>query len=507
MRLVRWAAAMTLAVGVAACGGGEGVDVDGGSDGGSGGELRVAIGGEPDQLDPHKTTSYYSFQVLENVFDTLVEPDESLQMQPALAEEWETSEDQLTWTFRLREGVTFHDGSELTADDVVYSFDRIVDEELANAYRFAAVKSVKAPDRSTVVITLKQPAPNLLASIGGFKGVAIVQRSNVESGDIKTEPIGTGPFSMSDFRQGDSITLEANQDYWGGAPGVDGVSFTFVSDPTVALQNLESGEVDWTDNLPPQQVESLLESDEIVVDTAPSNDYWYFAANEEREPFDDPLVRQALAWGIDLDAVTEAAKFGTATANQTAIPESSAWYLDYAPYSYDPDKAEDLLSQAGAEDLSFEIMVTNEYPETVRAAQVIESQMDDIGVEVEIRSLDFATWLDEQGKGNFDVFLLGWLGNIDPDDYYYAQHHSDGSFNFHGYSNPEVDQLLDDARVETDMEARKALYDEAAKIIVDEASYTYLYNPDVVQAWSPDLEGYSVRPDRAIRFRDVSLGS
>lgn len=508
MRLLKWLSATGLAVSLAACsGGGGGVDVGGDDGDDSGGEdpLLVAIGGEPDQLDPSKTSSYYSFQVLENVYDTLVEPDQNLEMQPALAESWEISDDQLTWTFTLREGVEYHDGSPFTADDVVYSFNRIIDEELPVAYRFATVEKVTAPDDSTVVIDVAQPTPNLLASVGGYKGVAIVQEDNVESGDIKNQPVGTGPFALADYAQGDSITLESNPDYWGGAPAISGVQFSFVSDPTVALQNLESGEVHWTDNLPPQQVSSLGGRDDLVVESAPSNDYWYFAANQEQEPFDDPRVRQALAWAIDRDEITQAAKFGNATSNQTAIPDSSAWYHDYAPYSQDQEQAQALLAEAGAEDLSFELMVTSEYPETVSVAQVMASQLDGIGVDVKIRTLDFATWLDEQGKGNFDVFMLGWLGNIDPDEYYYAQHHSDGSFNFHGYDNPEVDQLLDDARVETDDDARKALYDQLAEVIVDDASYVYLYNPDVIQGWSPDMQGYTVRSDRAVRFRDVEL--
>lgn len=508
MRLVQWLGATGVAVTLVACSGGGGVDVGGSGDGDDSGgadPLLVAIGGEPDQLDPSKTSSYYSFQVLENVYDTLVEPDESLQMQPALAESWEVSDDQLTWTFTLREGVEYHDGSPFTADDVVYSFNRIIDEELPVAYRFATVEKVTAPDDSTVVIEVAQPTPNLLASVGGYKGVAIVQEDNVESGDIKNQPVGTGPFALTDYAQGDSITLESNPDHWGGAPAITGVQFSFVSDPTVALQNLESGEVHWTDNLPPQQVGSLGGRDDLVVESAPSNDYWYFAPNLEREPFDDARVRQALALAIDRDEITEAAKFGNATTNQTAIPESSSWYHDYAPYSQDQEQAQDLLAEAGAEDLSFELMVTSEYPETVSVAQVMSSQLAEIGVDVKIRTLDFATWLDEQGKGNFDVFMLGWLGNIDPDEYYYAQHHSEGSFNFHGYDNPEVDQLLDDARVETDEEDRKGLYDQVAELVVDDASYIYLYNPDVVQGWSSDVQGYTVRSDRAIRFLDVEL--
>jgi peptide/nickel transport system substrate-binding protein len=499
-----------LALFLTACtGGGEGVDVDGeggNNSGGGGGQLIAAIAAEPDQLDPHVTTAYASFQVLENVYDTLVMPDENLEMQPALAESWTTSDDQLTWTFKLREGVEFHNGDPFTADDVVYSYNRIIDEELSNSYRFSSVEEVTAVDDQTVEIKVAQPTPNLLALIGGFKGMAIVHQENVESGDVKQNPIGTGPFAFESFTPGDSIVLTANKDYWGGAPKIGSVKYTFVPEPTVALANVQSGQAHWTDNLPPQQVETLKESGDVEVGIVPSNDYWYFATNQAREPFDDPQVREALAWGIDREAITEAAKFGLATVNQTAIPRSSDWYYDYAPYSHDPEKARQLLQDAGVENLEMSIMVTNEYPETVTAAQVMADQLSEIGVKLNIRTEDFATWLDEQAKGNFDAFLLGWLGNIDPQDFYYGQHHSKGTNNYQGYSNPDVDAALDAAGRETDEERRQELYDEAVKMIVDDNSYTYLYNPDVVQAWTPDVSGYTVRSDRAIRFADVSLG-
>src|SRR5690606_32926337 len=188
VRVTALAAALAL---VAACSGGEGVDLDGdGGEGGSGGGVvRAAIAGEPDQLDPHRTSSYFSFQVLENTFDTLVEPDEDLDMRPALAERWKVSEDRLTWTFELRDGVTWHDGTEFEADDVVYSYRRIIDEELGNAWRFEGVEKVSAPDDSTVVIELEKPVYNLLSRIGGHKGVAIVNKKNVESGQINKRPL------------------------------------------------------------------------------------------------------------------------------------------------------------------------------------------------------------------------------------------------------------------------------------------------------------------------------
>jgi peptide/nickel transport system substrate-binding protein len=468
----------------------------------AGGTLIAAIGAEPDQLDPHVTSSYNSFQVLENVFDTLVEPDENLEMVGSLAETWEVSDDGLTYTFYLRDGVSWQDGTPLTADDVVYSFGRW---STNNGWRFAEGTEVSAPDADTVVITLPAPAPNLLSNLGAYKGLAIVQQANVESGDIATAPIGTGPFAVADWKSGDSIELVRNDDYWGGAASLDGVTFRFVPDPTVAMTNVQAGEAHWTSNLPPQQVNSLKDSTEIVVDAVPSNDYWYFALNQAREPFGDERVRQAMAYAIDRDAIAQATTFGNATVNQTAIPATSGWYYDYAPYTRDVDMAKALLKEAGVSDLQVDLMVSSDHPASVTAAQVIAANAADAGITVNIRQLDFSTWLAEQGAGTFDGYLLSWIGNLDRGDFYSAQHRTGGIFNAQGYSNPEVDELLDMAAAETDRDARKALYDNAAKLIVDDASYVYLYNPQIVQGYSPNVEGYSARGDAAIRFRDVSL--
>ena len=504
----RKAIAIAIAAGMlalAGCsGGGEGVDL-GDSASGDSGVLRAAIGGEPDQLDPHRTSSYFSFQVLENIFDTLVQPDENLEMQPALAESWQVSDDQLTWTFTLRDGVTFHDGSDFTADDVVYSYNRIIDEELANAWKFAAVTEVSAVDDSTVKITVAQPTPNLLSNLGGFKGMAIVDQANVESGDIQTAPIGTGPFSFADAVSADSISLTANPDYWGGAPEVGGIEFQFISEASTALAALRSGEIDWTDVIPEQEVEQLQEDESISVEVSPSNDYWYLALNQAREPWSDVRVRQAIAYAVDREAIVQAVSYGTAQQNQLAIPEDSVWYTEYDSYSRNLDKAKQLLSDAGVTGGTMDMLATSDYPETVKAAQIIASNLEPLGFTVNIRQPDFSTWLDEQNSGNFDILMMGWLGNIDPDDFYYAQHHSEGASNAQKYANASVDELLDAGRVETDMAARKQLYADAATIIADEASYIYLYNPAVIQAWNPVLTGYDVRADAAIRFQDAVL--
>ncbi|WP_448256521.1 ABC transporter substrate-binding protein [Microbacterium aurum] len=503
-RIIPVAGVLVAALAVAGCSAGDSVDL-GDSSSPSGQTLIAAIGGEPDQLDPQKTSSYFSFEVLENVFDTLVEPDENLEMQPALAESWEVSDDQLTWTFALRDGVTFHDGSEFTSEDVVYSYRRIIDDELSNAWKFSAITDIAAPDDSTVVITVAQPTPNLLSNLGGFKGMAIVEKANVESGDITTAPVGTGPFSLAEYSSGDHITLKANPDYWGGAPALGGVEYRFISEPATALAALKAGDIDWTDVVPTQQVESLQADEALTLGVTPSSDYWYLALNQAREPWNDVRVRQAIAYAIDRDAILKAVSYGTAAENQLAIPEQSFWFTKYDTYSTDLDKAKSLLADAGVTGGTIDFLATSDYPETVTAAQIIAANLEPLGITVNIRQPDFSTWLDEQNSGNFDLLMMGWLGNIDPDDFYYSQHHTDGASNAQKFSNAEVDRLLDAARIETDQDARKELYADAATLIADEASYIYLYNPSVIQAWNPSVTGYETRADRAIRFRDTSL--
>ncbi len=493
------AAAVAILVAVS-CAPAQRVDLGQGS-----GNLIAAIAGEPDQLDPQKTSAYFSFEVLENVFDTLVEPDANLEMRPALATSWETSPDQLVWTFHLRRAVTFHDGSRFGADDVVYSYRRIIDEKLANVDKFSAVTDIRARDADTVVIRVAHPTPNLLTNLGGFKGMAIVSRKNVESGQIATNPVGTGPFAFVSRTSGDSIVLKANARYWGPRPKVPGVTFEFITEPSTAMSALQAGEIDWTDSVPPQRIAQLKEDDSLKLAVTPSNDYWYLALNEARAPWSDPRVRQAIAFGIDRQSIVQATSYGSATANQLAIPQGNPWYTPYDRYRYDTDQAKRLLERAGIHPHQMDMLVTSEYPETVTAAQVIADNLDPLGIKVNIRTVDFATWLDEQNSGHFDMLMMGWLGNIDPDDFYYAQHHTGGSNNAQKFSNADVDRLLDAGRVETNRQRRQIDYAKVATIVADQVSYIYLYNPSVIQAWTTNLTGYDARRDGAVRFRSAAL--
>lgn len=504
-RIVPLVAAAALAL--SACSGGSSVNTGGGSSGSTGkNTLVAAVSAKPDQFDPHKTSAYASFQVLENVYDTLVVPNpDNLTMEPSLATSWTTSPDGLTWTFQLRQGVKFHDGSTFDSADVVYSYNRIITQKLANSYRFANVTSVAADGPQSVVIKLSKPTPNLLSQIGAFKGMAILPEDADKKMDLTRKTDGTGPFELVSSDASHTV-LKAFPGYWGGKPKVGGVEFRYISEPSAALTALRNGEVQWTDNVPPQEITKLKGDKSVHLATTGSVDYWYMSMNYQHAPFGNELVRQAIATAVDRGAVTKAARFGAATPNETAIPKSSYFYDDYSPFKPDQAKAKQLMQQSGVSTpITMELMVTSEYPESVTAAQVIASELKPIGINVKIDTLDFATWLDRESAGQFDSFILSWLGNIDPADFYQEQHITNGSDNFQHYSNPQVDQLLTQAATEQDRDKRKSLYDQAAKMIVDDVSYLYLYNPQVVQAWAPGLKGYQIRADRAINFENVVL--
>ncbi len=473
----------------------------------SGGTLVAAWAQDPVGLDPHKTSAYSSFQILENVLDTLVTTDDSGKIVPSLAESWDISDDGLTYTFHLRSGVEFSNGRAMTADDVVYTYTRMLDPDTGsgNAYKLGGVDSVTAPDASTVVMTLSEPNAALLSHLAIDKTVGIIAKEDVEDGTINTQPHGTGPFMITDFQPGTSVTLERNPNYWqDGLPYLDKVQINIIPDESVRRTSLVSGDVDWVISVPPQSVDQLKSQDGVTVDETPAGAYWYIGVNTDRSadsPLAKPEVRQAISFAINRDNVAAAAQFGLATPTQDPIPSSSPWAYDYSPYEYNPDKAKQMLADAGYPDgFSMEIMPTTQYEESIRAAQVIQSDLGKVGIKVDINTLEWAQWLEEEGKGNYDTYVCSWNALVDPDDYFYAQHKTGEVFNFTGYSNDKVDQLLEQGRRTQGFDARKPIYQQVNQMIVDDAPYIYLYNPDNVNAFRDYVKGYQARSDQAIRF-------
>ncbi len=473
----------------------------------SGGTLAAAWNQEPVGFDPHIVSAVSSHQILTNVIDNLVTLDEEQNIVPELAESWEVSEDGLTLTFTLREGVRFSNGKDLEAAHFKTVFDRILDPDTGsgNAWRMATVESVEAPDARTLVLHLSAPTPGLLGHLAVSKALGVFDPASIEDGTVNTRPIGTGPFMISDFQPGTRVLLEKNPYYWReGLPYLDAVDVRIIPDETVRRTALVTGEIDWAFAIPAQAVAELRTRDDVVIDATPAGAYYYIGVNTTAGPLSERAVRRAISFAINRQNIVQAAEFGNAEATQDPIPSNSAWGFGYAPYDQDVEHARELLAEAGYPDgFEMTIMPTTEVPATIRAAQVIQADLAAVGIRAQINTLEWADWLQQQGEGNYETYVCSWNGLVDPDDYFYAQHHTGEVFNFTGYSNPSVDELLDEARLLGDFDARYPLYEQVNQMIVDDAPYIYLYNPLQIHAYKPYVHGFSTRSDQSVRFHET----
>ena len=476
----------------------------------SGGTLEAAWQAEWDGLDPHRASTEATFQVLNNVLDTLTFYNDDMELIPWLAESWERSEDGLTWTFNLREGVMFSDGSELTSEDVVWSLERLIDPEISsgNAFRVGGEgTTIEAVDDYTVEITTETPLATLPNSLGSNKSTGIMPADSANEDGTIDVPIGSGPFVISEVEGTTRLVLERNENYWQeDLPYLDAVEITPITDDAARELALEGGEVDWIFTIAPQNLEALQQDEDIEVETAPRLSYDYFGLNLNREPFDDVRVRQAIAYAIDREQICDGAFFGLCEPIHGPTASGSPWYFPYAPYERDLDQARSLLEEAGYPDgFDMTIMPVVGFDETVRGAQIVAQQLAEVGINVEIEPEETATFLERQSGGDFDAFMWSWLGLTDAEDYFYLQHRTDQSFNFTGYSNEEFDALVDEGRTLSSFDERYEVYQQANEILVDDAPYIYMYAKQEVKAWSPAVNGFTVRPDSSVNFWTVWL--
>ena len=475
----------------------------------SGGTLNVAFQNEWAGLDPHVVSSYSSYQILNNVLEGLTFYDDDLNLIPWLAESWTQSEDGKTWTFKLRQGVKFHNGREMTAEDVKWSYERLIDPETGsgNAARVGPPETmIEVIDDYTVAITHPDPFGIFPQSIGFDKSTGIMAKESLQDGQVQI-PIGTGPFEITTVEGTTRLVLEKNEEYWQeGLPYLDSIEFVSIPDDTVRETALLGGEVDWILAISPQNFDLLNENPDVVVATAPQLSYDYIGVNLTREPFDDVRVRQAIALALDRQQICEASYFGICDTLQGPVGTGSPWYFDYGPYDRDLEKAKALLAEAGYPDgFELELLPTTQYGETVRAAQVLQQQLAEIGITATINAPEWSEWLELEGNFKYDAYICNWNGLIDADQYYYLQHRTGMIFNFTGYSNSEFDQLVDEGRSMSDFEKRYDIYQEANKILVDDAPYIYMYNKKEIRAYAPYVMGFVVRPDQANNFWTVWL--
>ncbi len=514
-----WTALLVLMLAVTGCGGadqagstntnGDGNQTETSSDSSSEPgktELIVGMDDDPPQMDPHFSTAAVDRQTYQSLYDKLIDIDANLNLVPQLAEDWEISEDGKVYTFFLRQGVTFHDGTPFNAEAVKFNFERMMDPDAGSprASELSPVQEVRVVDEYTVEVELDAPFSPFLAVLTDRAGMMVSPTAVQEKGkDFSNSPVGTGPFQFVERVVQDRIVLERYDDYWGELPKVTKITIIPYADENVRVTNLLSGDADIINRVPPKEIEKLKQSEGIELAETGTLGFQGLYLNHKGEPFNNAKLRKALDLVIDREAIKKVVMRDAVITAAGPIPPSSWAYDDSLEVvQRDVEKAKQLMAEAGYPDgFSFTLMI-NPKPVEQQMGEMIQSMAAEAGIDVKLEIVEFGTMLDKMDNHEFHASRLGWSGRTDPDGNVYPLLHSTGYINY-GYSNPEVDGLLEQARQETAPDKRRALYTEATKIAQDEAAYIFLYHEIDYKAYKDNLKGFTPYPDTMMRFHHV----
>lgn len=476
----------------------------------TGGTLNVGIVSDPVTLDPALMGSFFELSTQYLVHEPLLHMTPDLEIEPGLVESWNVEND-TRYSFRLREGLTFHDGTTLDAQAVKANYDRILDPATGSprASELGPVESVEVAGPLEFTITLSKPYAPFLSVLTNRAGMMVSPTALEELGeDFSTQAVGAGPFRVVDWVKNSELVLERFDGYWReGQPYLDRVVLRPMPDETVRLTNLRSGSLQLINGVPPQNVQSLRSDNAIQVYEQAGLGFNDVALNTTREPFDDKRVRQALWYSIDPNVIQRVVYFGTGTPSYGPIPPAIPWAYDpdFVPYSRDIERARELLAEAGHEEgVEFEITVTNS-PIQVRIAEIVQAQAAEAGFDVSVRQIDSTSLITVLRERDFDASWAPWSGRPDPDGNMYNYFTIGGPNDFAGWENEQVDSLLNEARVTLDQERRAELYQEAQKIIAEEAPLIFFHHDAILQAATSEVEGYRQWPDGAFHLEDVRL--
>ena len=463
----------------------------------AGGTLIAARAADMKGLDPHKQTAFSSFRVLEHIYDPLLALDKDMNVVPNLAESWEWSNENKTLTMKLRQNVKFHNGEPMTSADVKASYERILNEETGAAARsfFTSIESIEAPDDYTVVFNLTAPNSAILAAMTNPNSGILSKKLLDEGWDPASEAIGTGAFKLVKWEADNILVLEKNPDFWiPGLPYLDGIEFRTLPDESSILAGLRAGTIDWALINNPRVGIVTRGSPNLKMSTAPALAYHVLQLNALRPVFQDVRVRQAISCAIDRQQVLDTASLGEGNVTGPATPPFyHAAQDDLFCYQKDVEKAKALLVEAGSPEVKFTIIAASDEPPTaVAEAQNIQAQLAEIGVTVEIETLELGVYVDRWLKADFDAAAALNGGNPDPHNMFFRYWHSTGNLNnVANYSDPKIDELLSQAQSITDPVERKAIYDEVQKLLTEAAPWIWLYVGYEYRAMQPYVMGYT----------------
>ncbi len=479
----------------------------------SGSVLRIGIDVDAGTLDPRVANDTTARRVMEQVYDGLVELDPQLRPQPALAESW-TSVSPTVWVFKLRKNVRFHDGTPLTAEDVVFTYQTMLDPASRSPFRtlYTPISKAEAVDTETVRFTLSAPYGPLFK----YLDLGIVSKKAVErlGADYPNHPVGTGPYKFVSWQRNSRIVLEANPSYWKGTPKLGQVIFNIIPDNTTRSAALEAGDVDLIHTpLSPQDVRRLKQAPRVKVFELTGLGITYLNFNLADPLLRDVKIRQALASLIPQQTIVKQIYQSMDTpATSVLLPAWTGVYAgEITQPVYDPARAKALLAETGwttkrenllerdGKRLSVTIRTHSEDPNRIQVAELLVSILRSYGVDARTEITEFPALFQALVGGNYQIALLGWLTLVDPDRGTYNQFHSKGSSNWEKYNNSRVDALLDEGRQKSDPQERARIYREVARILVTDLPYYVLTYQGYIVAINARVQGFVPNPSGSFR--------
>ncbi|WP_392337059.1 ABC transporter substrate-binding protein [Loktanella salsilacus] len=478
-------------------------------------DLRIALQSDADILDPDQSRTFVGRIIYTALCDKLVDITPDLEIIPQLATAWTVAEDGMSIDMTVREDVVFHDGTAFNAQAVADNITRsqTMDGSMRKS-ELASIASVDVTGDYTLTLNLTGPDATVIAQLADRAGMMVSPTAAAAMGDdFGLAPVCSGPFAFEERVAQDKIVLKKFADYWNADEiHFDSVTYLPIPDTTVRLANLQSGDIHILERLAPTDLAQVNADDSINVLSAVSMGYQGITFNvgngeQADNPFGtDPRLRQAFSYAIDRDAINQVVFEGAFAAGNQPFPPTSPWYdADYPVEGRDVEKAKALLAEAGYPD-GIDLVV--QVPNTtipLQLMQVIQSMTSEAGINIEIVSKEFATLLSDQTAGDYQASQIGWSGRVDPDGNIHQFVTTDGGINDAGYSNAAVDDALNAARTQADVASRKAQYDAARDVLINDAPLVYLYHESWITALDANIEGYTAYPDGMIRLEGVTL--
>ena len=478
-----------------------------------------AQGADPRGLDPAMIDDGESAMVIANVYEGLTKyNDKTTAIEPSLATSWDVSADGLEYTFHLRTGVKFQDGTPFNADAVKKSIDRqLPPNDTSNMpyadFTFGYVDHVEVVDDATVKIVLTQPCTPFLANLAMTQAAPITSPTAVAkstTGDINEQPVGTGPYKFVSWQKGVAVTLVRNEDYWGDKPPIKNLIFQIIPDNSARAAAMMAGKIDAMNGLDAPDVDSVKNSGAQIF-SADGMNINYMAFNTTRAPFNNKDIREAVVSAINVPEMVQSLYLGYSQPAYSVLPTFMPGYdASVKPYPYDPDKAKQLLQQAGADNLTINMITyTNPRPYNsatgTKLAEAIQSYLAKVGVTCNITQYDWTTYKDKVAQGEGDVCFYGWIGdNGDPDNFMNLLDDNDMSMNAAGYHNPTYHDLIVKAAATPNGNDRYAMYGQMEKIVADDAVWLPISHAQSMAAYGKNVNGFFIHPTGNIFFKNVS---